>query len=174
MTSIPTDLPTGSASRRAAWCAAWLLLASALLAVCGASVGSTGFDSVLHMHGELLKIRCNRCRAVLSWESDLPLRTPCPACGEEACLRPDIVLFEEMPYYLDEISRALSRCSLFVSIGTSGHVYPAAGFAREARAHGARLLELNLEPSLGASAFHESRYGKATEIVPAWVKEMLG
>ena len=133
-----------------------------------------GSGNLLHMHGELFKIRCDRCRAVLHWEEDLPRSTPCPACGKTACLRPDVVLFEEMPYFLDEISKALAQCSLFVSIGTSGNVYPAAGFAREARGRGAKVMELNLEPSLGASAFHEGRYGKATEVVPAWVDEVLG
>ena len=79
-----------------------------------------------------------------------------------------------MPYHMDEIASALARCSLFVSIGTSGNVYPAAGFAAEARSRGARVLELNLEPSQGGRVFHDGRYGKATEVVPAWVDAMLG
>lgn len=133
-----------------------------------------GSKDPLHMHGELFKVRCSRCRHVLHWEEDLPGQTPCPACGFTHCLRPDIVLFEEMPYHMEEIARALARCRLFVSIGTSGNVYPAAGFAAEAKSRGARVLELNLEPSLGAAAFHDGRYGKATKVVPAWVDEVLG
>ena len=88
-------------------------------------------------------------------------------------MRPDIVWFGEMPYQMDEIYTALRDCDLFVSIGTSGAVYPAAGFVQEARAMGARTLELNMEPSEGTGWFHEARHGSATELVPAWVDEML-
>ena len=97
---------------------------------------------------------------------------PCPACGQRA-LRPDVVWFGEMPYRMDEISAALRGCDLFVSIGTSGAVYPAAGFVRQARDLGARTLELNLEPSKGSGWFDESRFGPATEVVTAWVEEAL-
>ena len=99
-------------------------------------------------------------------------RPACPACGE-ACLRPDIVWFGEMPYHMDAIYAALRGADLFVSIGTSGAVYPAAGFVREAREMRVHTLELNLEPSQGSIWFNESRLGPATEIVPAWVAEML-
>ena len=132
-----------------------------------------GSKNLLHMHGELFTIRCERCRHVAHWEEDLPEETPCPACGAGHCLRPDIVLFEEPPYHMDVIAAALAQCSCFVSIGTSGNVYPAAGFAAEARSRGARVLELNLEPSTDGGVFHDGRYGKATQIVPAWVDEVL-
>jgi NAD-dependent deacetylase len=98
---------------------------------------------------------------------------PCPACGARA-LRPDVVWFGEMPYEMERIYAALHRADLFVSIGTSGAVYPAAGFVREARGLGVRTLELNLERSQGSGWFAESRLGPATELVPAWVDEMLG
>ena len=98
----------------------------------------------------------------------------CPDCGASGCLRPDIVFFGEMPYHMDAIDRALMEADLFVSIGTSGNVYPAAGFVQTARYCGARTLEMNLEPSLGSTLFHESRIGPAGELVPAWVEEMLG
>ena len=99
-------------------------------------------------------------------------RPPCPACGARA-LRPDVVWFGEMPYRMDYIHAAIRNCDLFVSIGTSGAVYPAAGLVRIARDLGARTLELNLEPSKGSRWFHECRHGPATEVVPAWVEEML-
>lgn len=88
-------------------------------------------------------------------------------------MRPDIVWFGEMPYRMDEIYAALRGADLFVSIGTSGAVYPAAGLVRQARNLGARTLELNLEPSQGTAWFHEARHGPATEVVPAWVDELL-
>ena len=89
-------------------------------------------------------------------------------------LRPDVVWFGEMPYQMERIYRALSACDLFVSIGTSGAVYPAAGFVQEAAAAGARTLELNLEPSEGTHFFAESRHGPAGQLVPQWVEEVLG
>ena len=97
----------------------------------------------------------------------------CPACGRSD-LRPDVVWFGEVPYEMDRIHRALSRADLFVSIGTSGAVYPAAGFVRTAAAHGARTLELNLQRSDGTDWFHEARHGPASRLVPSWVKELLG
>lgn len=133
-----------------------------------------GSKRLLHMHGKLFSVRCDRCRHTVHWEEDLPRESVCPACASTHCLRPDIVFFEEMPHHMDALAQALARCDLFVSIGTSGNVYPAAGFAAEARARGARVLELNLEPSLGARVFHDGRYGKATRVVPAWVDEVLG
>jgi NAD-dependent deacetylase len=133
-----------------------------------------GTKNLLHMHGELLKARCEECRAVLAWEKDLSLRTACPECGATGRLRPHIVWFEEMPLYMREIEQALSACSLFVSVGTSGAVYPAAGFVSLARQAGAETLELNLERSLGAGSFHGGRYGRASAVVPAWVEEYLG
>ena len=132
-----------------------------------------GSKNLLHMHGELLKARCTACETVLPWERDLTRNDACPDCARTGCLRPHIVWFEEMPLYLDDIDRALSSCRLFVSIGTSGNVYPAAGFAAQARAHGARVMELNLEPTHGTRVFHQGRYGKAGDIVPAWVEDVL-
>ena len=131
-----------------------------------------GARRVLHMHGEHLNAWCLACDERSRWRGPLRDRPPCPRCGE-AALRPDVVWFGEMPYRMDEIHAALRECDLFVSIGTSGAVYPAAGFVRSARDLGARTLELNLEPSQGSAWFHESRHGPATEIVPQWVDEML-
>ena len=102
----------------------------------------------------------------------MPPGSACPACGA-AVLRPDIVFFGEMPYHMDAIEAALSRADIFVSIGTSGAVYPAAGFVQTARWHGAETLELNLEPSAGSHLFDESRSGSAGVLVPAWVDAML-
>jgi NAD-dependent deacetylase len=98
----------------------------------------------------------------------------CPQCGVAGAVRPDIVWFGEMPYEMDRIDQALQRCDLFASIGTSGAVYPAAGFVQTARYCGAHCVEMNLEPSQGSPFFHESRIGLAGELVPAWVDELLG
>lgn len=132
-----------------------------------------GTEKLIHMHGELLKARCTACKRVFQWEEDILRLTPCPRCGKKASLRPHIVWFEETPLYMDDIGAALSHCRLFVSIGTSGNVYPAAGFVRMARQAGAQTMELNLERSAGAAAFHDGRYGKAGMIVPAWVEGIL-
>jgi NAD-dependent deacetylase len=132
-----------------------------------------GARRLLHMHGELNSAWCLACEARLPWADDLSPLPPCPACGEPGRLRPDIVWFGEMPYEMERIDRALMDADLFVSIGTSGNVYPAAGFVQTARYVGARTLEMNLEPSLGSFLFHESRTGPAGELVPAWVEEML-
>ena len=131
-----------------------------------------GASRVLHMHGEHLLAWCSACDVRSPWTATLIDRPPCPACGQRA-LSPDVVWFGEMPYRMDEISAALRGCDLFVSIGTSGAVYPAAGFVRQARDLGARTLELNLEPSKGSGWFDESRFGPATEVVTAWVEEAL-
>jgi NAD-dependent deacetylase len=131
-----------------------------------------GARRVLHMHGEHLNAWCTACNVRSPWREPLLHRPPCPACGTPA-LRPDVVWFGEMPYRMDEIFAALRQADLFVSIGTSGAVYPAAGFVRNARELGARTLELNLEPSQGSAWFHESRTGPATKIVPEWVEEIL-
>jgi NAD-dependent deacetylase len=132
-----------------------------------------GTQCLLHMHGELLKSRCAACGDVRQWEQDLDATATCPHCRHAGRLRPHIVWFEETPLHMDEIYEALSRCRTFVSIGTSGNVYPAAGFAGAARACGARVVELNMEPSRGADVFHDGRYGPASIIVPAWVEEVL-
>jgi NAD-dependent deacetylase len=127
---------------------------------------------VLHMHGQALSAWCTACDARHPWTGTLLDRPPCPACGERA-LRPDIVWFGEMPYEMDRIFRALARANLFVSIGTSGAVYPAAGFVQQAKSAGARTLELNLERSQGSAWFDDTRLGTASALVPAWVEEML-
>ena len=131
-----------------------------------------GARRVLHMHGELLSAWCTACDARSRWEAPLAPCPPCPVCGA-AALRPDIVWFGEMPYGMDRIYAAIRQADLFVSIGTSGAVYPAAGFVRDARDCGARTLELNLEASAGSVWFHETRLGPATQLVPEWVAQML-
>ncbi len=130
-----------------------------------------GSRNLVHMHGELLKGRCQPCGAVHPWPGDMDADTRCPACGRGP-VRPHIVWFGEMPLEMDRIYQALDRCDLFIAIGTSGHVYPAAGFV-EAVGPGAHTVELNLEPSLVASAFQEARTGPATTLVPAFVDELL-
>jgi NAD-dependent deacetylase len=132
-----------------------------------------GASRVLHMHGEHLLAWCTTCHKRSPWTGPLIDRPACPGCGA-AKLRPDVVWFGEMPYRMDEIYAALRRADLFVSIGTSGAVYPAAGFVRDARELGARTLELNLERSQGSSWFDECRHGPASEVVPDWVGEVLG
>ena len=132
-----------------------------------------GSKNLLHMHGELAKARCNFCSAVTSCTDDLSVDLACGACGKSGGMRPDVVWFGEMPVFMDEIADAVNTADLFVSIGTSGSVYPAAGLVSEARAYGIPAIELNLEPSENASIFTDGRYGKAGEIVPLWVAEML-
>lgn len=131
-----------------------------------------GARRLVHMHGELLSALCAACGERREWPGSLPPAAQCPACGAPA-LRPDIVFFGEMPHHMDAIERALARADLFVSVGTSGAVYPAAGFVQTARYHGANTLELNLEPSAGSAWFGESRLGPAGELVPVWVEAML-
>ena len=131
-----------------------------------------GTRRLVHMHGELGRVLCRACGARSEWQGDLEHRPPCPACGGRM-LRPDVVWFGEMPYDLDRIEDAVVACDLFVSVGTSGAVYPAAGYVALAAAFGARTVELNLERSDAAIAFDQSRIGRATEIVPAWVDEIL-
>ena len=132
-----------------------------------------GSACVVHMHGELLKARCGSCDAVRPWLDDLRVSDACPDCARAGALRPHVVWFGEMPLRMDDIGRALRKADLFVAIGTSGAVYPAAGFVAEARAYGLRTCEINLEPSDNAEWFDERRYGPASETVPAWVEELL-
>ena len=131
-----------------------------------------GSLDVVHMHGELRRALCTGCGARPGWDGDLIDRPPCPECGERT-LRPDVVWFGEMPYHLDRIENAVAACDVFVSIGTSGAVYPAAGYVALAAAFGARTVELNLEPSEAIVPFDEPRTGAATALVPAWVDEVL-
>ncbi|MGB0681199.1 MAG: Sir2 family NAD+-dependent deacetylase [Magnetovibrionaceae bacterium] len=133
-----------------------------------------GSKNLLHMHGELCKARCTECHAIHPWTADLGDGEVCPACHTPDSLRPHVVWFGEMPLEMERIYNELANCSLFVSIGTSGNVYPAAGFVAEVRRlKQAHTLELNLEPSEGATMFAETRYGAATEIVPAFVSDLL-
>ena len=131
-----------------------------------------GSTRVVHMHGRLRAAWCVACDARVEWLGDLSHLPPCPSCGANA-LRPDVVWFGEMPYELDLIFDAIDDADLFVSIGTSGAVYPAAGFVQHAAAAGARTLELNLEPSAGTALFDESRHGPASVLVPEWVSQLL-
>ena len=162
-----------------------------------------GSTRLLHMHGELNSGWCLACDQRFAWEGAMSPTTVrpepveglsflkrkegqgfdelspngnvnhCPSCHAVGQVRPDIVWFGEMPYDMERIEEALRGCDLFVSVGTSGAVYPAAGFVQTARYCGARTLEINLEPSQGSVFFHESRIGKAGEMVPAWVEEVL-
>jgi NAD-dependent deacetylase len=131
-----------------------------------------GSRDVLHMHGELKSALCTSCEMRSGWDAPMANRPLCPVCKAPA-LRPDVVWFGEMPYQMGRIYTALEQADLFVSIGTSGAVYPAAGFVQEARAAGAATLELNLEPSEGTHLFGEARHGPAGKLVPAWVDEVL-
>ena len=133
-----------------------------------------GSRRLIHMHGEILKVRCPSCGAVLHWEGDLTSDTPCPACDAVGRLRPHIVWFGEMPFEMDAIERHLEECDLFVSIGTSGNVYPAAAFIQTVRRNGtAQTVELNLDPSLGEDLFTLKLYGPAGEVVPMFVERLL-
>jgi NAD-dependent deacetylase len=131
-----------------------------------------GSGSVTHMHGKILKSRCTACLDTRENRDDLVTEEPCPACRRTGTLRPDIVWFGEMPMHLDRIGAALDRADLFVAIGTSGAVYPAAGFVAQARRNGIRTLELNLEPSDNAGSFDDADYGPAGTIVPAFVNDI--
>ncbi len=133
-----------------------------------------GAEGVIHMHGELNRVRCVHCEMRHDWTADCTQSTPCPSCGAAPALRPDIVWFGEMPYHMDLIYARLRACDLFISVGTSGNVYPAAGFVAEVRRIGhAHTIEVNLEPSAGVSYFEECRHGKAGELMPLLVGELL-
>jgi NAD-dependent deacetylase len=133
-----------------------------------------GTRNVLHMHGELKKVRCGRCGSIFEWLEDLGVAHTCADCKEVGRLRPHVVWFGEMPIGMEEIYDALDRCALFMSVGTSGNVYPAAGLVSHVRmSTRAHTVELNLEPSTGATLFAEAIYGPATEIVPAYVEAFL-
>ncbi|MEM0948860.1 MAG: NAD-dependent deacylase [Pseudomonadota bacterium] len=133
----------------------------------------SGCRNVIHMHGELLRALCANCGHRWDAPEQLSTETACPACTASAA-RPDVVWFGEIPYQMDRIAGLLKNADLFVAIGTSGTVYPAAGFVEEARIGGAKTLELTLDPSEVSHLFHEARSGPATIIVPNWVAELLG
>ena len=133
-----------------------------------------GTRNLIHMHGEILSARCQRCGVTGPWSADMDLETPCPTCGKTGGLRVDVVWFGEMPLAMDRILTAIETCDMFVSIGTSGSVYPAAGFVQEVRMTGrAHSVELNLEPSEGHSLFAERHYGPASRVVPEFVARIL-
>ncbi|MFM1398617.1 Sir2 family NAD+-dependent deacetylase [Yersinia enterocolitica] len=132
-----------------------------------------GSKRVIHMHGELLKVRCTQSGQVLDWPGDLSADERCHCCQFPSPLRPQIVWFGEMPMGMDEIYQALAEADFFISIGTSGHVYPAAGFVHESSLHGAHTVELNLEPSQVESQFDEKHYGLSSKVVPEYVREFL-
>ena len=132
-----------------------------------------GAKRLLHIHGELLSALCRLCGSRSRFAGDMIDGPNCPACGRAGGLRPDIVFFGEIPYHMEAIETALEQADLFVSIGTSGAVYPAAGFVQLARAAGATTLELNLEASAGTSLFAEREFGTAGVLVPAWVDRLL-
>ncbi|WP_242122727.1 NAD-dependent deacylase [Sphingobium sp. Sx8-8] len=131
-----------------------------------------GAKRLIHMHGELRSAFCAACGRAVPWVEALPPASPCGGCGQPR-MRPDIVFFGEMPYEMDRIEEALRRADLFVSVGTSGAVYPAAGFVQTARHVGARTIELNLDPSAGSFYFEESRMGPASRLVPELVHDLL-
>ena len=171
--AIQTKVPNAAHHALARLEAEWpgrLLLATQNVDDLHERAGSRG---LIHMHGEHLQAWCTACDARHRWRDGLADEPPCPGCGV-AALRPDVVWFGEMPYRMEEIYAALAGADLFVSIGTSGAVYPAAGFVRTAREAGAQCLELNLERSQGSAWFHETRLGPAGDVVPAWVAELLG
>ena len=132
-----------------------------------------GSRRIIHMHGELLVGFCRFCGVRFPMTGDMGVGDSCEACGRKGGLRPDIVWFGEMPYRMEEIESLLSDCGLFIAVGTSGNVYPAAGFVQLASECGARTIEVNLEPSLVQNYFDEHRYGMAGELVPVLVDELL-
>jgi len=134
---------------------------------------SAGSRRLIHMHGELNSALCEACGMRCSWKQDMSTYSACPHCGTVGRMRPDIVWFGEMPYQLDRIYRALREADLFVAIGTSGNVYPAAQFVEEAKASGARTVELNLDPSENTLLFDEVIHGPASRTVPAFVDRLL-
>lgn len=133
-----------------------------------------GSERLFPMHGQLTRARCTAC----GWAGDAPQvlssAHSCPACARKGDVRPDIIWFGEMPYFMEEIEERLANADLFAAIGTSGHVYPAAGFVREARRAGAVTIELNLEPSAIRGQFDHAIEGNADETVPIWVDGVLG
>lgn len=132
-----------------------------------------GSTQAIHMHGELKKVRCVACEAGQDWEEDLSTETGCQVCGRPGGMRPDIVWFGEMPFHMEKIAAALEKADIFISIGTSGHVYPAAGFVMIAHQAGARTIEVNLDATLVSDSFQEQRIGPASVVVPQLVEELF-
>jgi NAD-dependent deacetylase len=135
---------------------------------------AAGSRNIIHMHGQANQFLCNHCLARHPWGAEeLQIATECPSCSRAGGLRPDVVWFGEMPYHMELIQEELAQADLFLSVGTSGNVYPASGFVAAARRHGAHTVELNLEPSEGASLFHEAHHGPATRVVSMYVDRIL-
>ncbi|MEM8636605.1 MAG: NAD-dependent deacylase [Pseudomonadota bacterium] len=134
--------------------------------------GSTS-DRLIHMHGELARVRCGLCETITDCMESISTSSVCSKCGKTGFMRPHVVWFGEIPLGMEEITEALSSADMFISVGTSGNVYPAAGFVDMARTIGARTVELNLEPSENAYMFDETHYGVASEILPRWVDNFL-
>ncbi|MDY0971104.1 Sir2 family NAD+-dependent deacetylase [Siccibacter turicensis] len=132
-----------------------------------------GTKNIIHMHGELLKVRCDWSGQVIEWTGDITPEDKCHCCQFPQPLRPHVVWFGEMPLGMDEIYNAIAMADVFIAIGTSGHVYPAAGFVHEAKLQGAHTVELNLEPSQVNSEFDEKHYGLASSVVPEYVDRVL-
>ena len=132
-----------------------------------------GSRNPLHMHGELLKLRCAATGRLYPCREAVAVSRECPCCNRPGLLRPHVVWFGEMPLFMETITAALARCDLFIAIGTSGNVYPAAGFFQLASSAGARTVELNLEPSASGSQFDRQYYGPATTVVPAFLESIL-
>ncbi|MEM9781690.1 MAG: NAD-dependent deacylase [Pseudomonadota bacterium] len=135
---------------------------------------AAGHRRVWHMHGRIDRARCADCGSVTPWAGPMTAEDTCGDCNAVGRLRPDVVWFGEMPMMLEDIADALACADLFVAIGTSGAVYPAAGFVADARVQGAKTLELNLERSDVTSLFDETRLGPASDLVPRWVDELTG
>ncbi len=133
-----------------------------------------GSPEVIHMHGRMMRALCAACGHQWGWAGNMGLDDLCPSCATVGTVRPDVVWFGEMPYHMEAIGARIADCDLFVAIGTSGAVYPAAGFVADARDRGARTLEINLEPSENASLFDQRLLGPASETVPVWVEGLLG
>jgi NAD-dependent deacetylase len=134
-----------------------------------------GNQNILHMHGELLKVRCIDSGMVFPWKESLESEAKCLCCHKPWRMRPHIVWFGEMPLFMDDIDALLCACDLFVSIGTSGSVYPAAGFVDAVSRNGreAKTVDLNLEPTVNSDSFGEAIYGKATEVVPRYFSHLI-
>lgn len=132
-----------------------------------------GSKNLIHMHGELFKVRCVKSGKVYRWEEDITAESGCTCCNREQTLRPHIVWFGEMPLEMERIYHHLAKADLFIAIGTSGNVYPAAGFVEMAKNSGARTIELNLEPTQGSNLFDESHQGRAAEIVPNYIQQIM-
>ena len=130
-------------------------------------------EGVIHMHGELLKISCLHCENIFEWKKNTNTALSCPECSKIKSLRPHIVWFGETPFEIKVIDEKLAKASLFISIGTSGNVYPAAGFVEQALLAGAQTIEINLQPSINQKLFQKTIYGKATKMIPLFVEQLL-